>query len=400
MTLRLLLILGGLSAFGPLAIDLYLPAFPAIAQSFATDSEHVQLSLSAYFIGLALGQLFYGPLADRFGRRKPLLFGIGLFTLASVACALAPTLEWLIAARFAQALGGCAGMVVNRAIVRDLCTPIEAARAFSQLMLVMGVAPILAPLAGGWLMLLGGWELIFAALAVFSGVFGFLVLFRLPETLSADGPRSQLSSALGRYGRLLKEPEFMFHALTGGVAMAGMFAYIAGSPFVFIELYGVPVEHYGWFFGMNSAGFVLAAQLNGRLLRRRTPLKLLKVTTLLFMCSTIALSLVALLQTASLWPLLVPLFICMALLALVLPNSSACAMAGHGHQAGVASALMGTLQFAIAGVVSAMVGVLHDGTALPMAGMITLCGVVAASMALMARRVSRRKPAPEAVGQE
>ena len=393
MTLRLLLILGGLSAFGPLAIDLYLPAFPAIARSFATDTEHVQLSLSAYFVGLALGQLFYGPVADRFGRRKPLLFGIGLFTLASVACALAPTLEWLIAARFAQALGGCAGMVVNRAIVRDLCTPIEAARAFSQLMLVMGVAPILAPLAGGWLMLLGGWELIFTFLAVFAGAFGFLVFFRLPETLPAEGPRSQLSSALGRYGRLLKEPEFMFHALTGGVAMAGMFAYIAGSPFVFIELYGVPVEHYGWFFGMNSAGFVLAAQLNGRLLRRRTPLKLLKSTTLLFMCSTVALSLVAVMQPASLWPLLVPLFICMALLALVLPNSSACAMAGHGHQAGVASALMGTLQFAIAGVVSAMVGVLHDGTALPMTGMITLCGVTSASMALLARRVSLGKAA-------
>ncbi|HIZ51235.1 MAG TPA: Bcr/CflA family multidrug efflux MFS transporter [Candidatus Pseudomonas excrementavium] len=395
MTLRLLLILGGLSAFGPLAIDLYLPAFPAIAQFFETDSEHVQLSLSAYFIGLAIGQLFYGPLADRFGRRKPLLFGIGLFTLASIGCALAPTLEWLIVARFAQALGGCAGMVVNRAVVRDICTPIEAARAFSQLMLVMGVAPILAPLAGGWLMLFGGWQLIFAFLATFAGVFGFLVFFRLPETLPQHVPPSRLSSALGRYGRLLKEPQFMFHALTGGIAMAGMFAYIAGSPFVFIELYGVPVEHYGWFFGMNSAGFVLSAQFNSRLLRRRTPLKLLKITTLLFMGSTLALSAVALFEPPSLWPLLVPLFMCMALLALVLPNSSACALAGHGHQAGVASALMGTLQFTIAGIVSALVGALHNGTALPMTGMISVCGVAAATMALLARRAT---PAEVAVG--
>src|SRR5690606_21262285 len=156
MTLRLLLILGGLSAFGPLAIDLYLPAFPAIAQSFATDSEHVQLSLSAYFIGLALGQLFYGPLADRFGRRPPLLFGIGLFTVASVACALAPSLEWLIAARFAQALGGCAGMLVNRSVFRDICTPIEAARSLSPLLLVLGVARSLAPLAGRWMLPLAG----------------------------------------------------------------------------------------------------------------------------------------------------------------------------------------------------------------------------------------------------
>lgn len=171
MPLRLLLILGGLSAFGPLAVDLYLPAFPAMAASFATDTEHVQLSLSVYFLGLAIGQVFYGPVADRFGRRKPLLFGIGLFTLASLACALAPTLEWLLAARFAQALGGCAGMVVNRAVVRDLCSPIESARVFSKLMLVMGVAPILAPLVGGWLMLLGGWQSIFGFLTLFSAAF-------------------------------------------------------------------------------------------------------------------------------------------------------------------------------------------------------------------------------------
>lgn len=387
MPLRLLLILGGLSAFGPLAIDLYLPAFPAMAASFATDTEHVQLSLSVYFLGLAIGQVFYGPLADRFGRRKPLLFGIGLFTVASLACALAPTLEWLLAARFAQALGGCAGMVVNRAVVRDLCSPIESARVFSKLMLVMGVAPILAPLVGGWLMLLGGWQSIFGFLTLFSAGFLLLVWLRLPETLPQDGPRSELAGALGRYGRLLREPEFMFHALTGGLAMAGMFAYIAGSPFVFIQLYDVPAEHYGWLFGLNSTGFILAAQFNGRLLRRRTPLQLLRSTTVLFMVGTLLLPLIALMQFGSLWPLMVPLFFCMATLALVIPNSSACALAGQGHQAGVASALMGTMQFAIAGVVSALVGALHDGTALPMTTSIALCGVGAAGMAVMARRV-------------
>lgn len=391
MPLRLLLILGGLSAFGPLAIDLYLPAFPAIARSFITDTEHVQLSLAVYFVGLALGQVFYGPIADRFGRRKPLLFGIGVFSLASLACALAPTLEWLLVARFFQALGGCAGMVVNRAVVRDLCSPIESAKVFSKLMLVMGIAPILAPLAGGWLMLAGGWRSIFGFLMLFSAAFWLLVLLRLPETLPADGPRSQLSSALGRYGRLLREPEFMFHALTGGMAMAGMFAYIAGSPFVFIQLYGIPAEHYGWLFGINSAGFILAAQFNSRFLRRRTPLQLLRTTTVLFMFSTLALPLIALAQTESLWPLMVPLFFCMAILALVVPNSSACALAGQGHQAGVASALMGTMQFTVAGLVSAAVGALHDGTALPMAAMIALCGVGSATMALLARRVERRK---------
>jgi MFS family permease len=161
MPLHILLILGGLSAFGPLSIDMYLPAFPAMAEDLGVSSEQIQLSLSVYFIGLASGQLVYGPLADRFGRRKPLLFGIGLFCVASLACALAPTLEWLLAARFAQALGGCAGMVVNRAVVRDLCEPIDAAKAFSQLMLIMGVAPILAPLAGTALLGLDAmWQLV------------------------------------------------------------------------------------------------------------------------------------------------------------------------------------------------------------------------------------------------
>ncbi len=388
MTLRLLLILGGLSAFGPLAIDLYLPAFPAMAASFGTDSEHIQLSLSAYFIGLASGQLFYGPIADRYGRRKPLLFGIVLFCLASLACALAPSLEWLLAARFAQALGGCAGIVVNRAVVRDLCTPIDAAKAFSQLMLVMGVAPILAPLGGGALLALGGWPLIFLFLAAFSGVYIFAVFFGLPETISQTAPRAPLSSALGRYGRLLREPVFMYHALTGGIAMAGMFAYIAGSPFVFIELYGVPAEHFGWFFGANAAGFILFAQFNSRLLRRRSPVKLLKLTSTIYLICTLSLLLVALSNPSSLWIMMPPLFGSVAVIALVLPNSSASAMAGHGHQAGVASALMGTMQFVIAGITSAAVGVLHDGTAVPMAGVMAVCGVLVVIMARQARRAS------------
>ncbi|HBM08653.1 MAG TPA: Bcr/CflA family drug resistance efflux transporter, partial [Pseudomonas sp.] len=166
MPLPILLILGALSAFGPLAIDFYLPAFPSIARAFATDVEHVQLSLAAYFIGLALGQLIYGPLADRYGRRWPLLVGVTLFTLASLACAFAPSLDWLIAARFVQALGGCAGIVVTRAVVRDSCDPVQGAKVFSQLMLVMGLAPILAPLAGGLLMNAFGWQAIFVSLTI------------------------------------------------------------------------------------------------------------------------------------------------------------------------------------------------------------------------------------------
>jgi len=390
MPLHILLILGGLNAFGPLSIDMYLPAFPAMAEDLGVSSEQIQLSLSVYFIGLASGQLVYGPLADRFGRRKPLLFGIGLFCVASLACALAPTLEWLLAARFAQALGGCAGMVVNRAVVRDLCEPIDAAKAFSQLMLIMGVAPILAPLAGTALLGLAGWASIFWFLTVFAGLFALAVYFFLPETLPPHMAPPPLRSAFGRYIGLLREPLFMFHALTGGVAMAGMFAYISGSPYVFLELYKVPVEQYAWLFGSIAACFILSAQLNSRLLRRWSQLALIRGTTFIYMLATVTLLLAAWLQVESLWLFLPPLVLSVAIISQVLPNASACALAGHGHQAGIASALMGTMQFAIAGVTSAAVGMLHDNTAVPMAGVMAVCGVLTVVMAALARQANGR----------
>jgi len=381
MHVRLLLILGALSAFGPLAIDFYLPAFPAMASDFSTDVEHVQLSLAAYFIGLALGQLVYGPLADRYGRRWPLLVGVTLFTVASLGCALAPTLDWLIAARFVQALGGCAGIVVTRAVVRDSCEPVQAARVFSQLMLVMGLAPILAPFAGGLLMNALGWQSIFVSLTLFSAACGIAVALWLPETLPTDAPRLHLNGTLGRYMGLLRDREFMTFALCGGVAMAGMFAYIAGSPFVFIELYGVPAEHYGWLFGCNAAGFIVVSQINARLLRLRGPGAWLRRFVWLYFFSAMALLLIALSQPAALWPLLLPLFLGIASLGSILPNATACAMARQGRQAGLASALMGSLQFSIAAGASALVAALHDGTAVPMALVITACALLAAGLA-------------------
>lgn len=391
MPLRLLLILGGVTAFGPLAIDMYLPAFPAMAEALGADTSQIQLSLSVYFLGLALGQVFYGPVADLVGRRKPLLFGIVLFCLASLGCAFAPSFEWLLVARFAQALGGCAGIVVNRAVVRDLCTPIQAAKAFSHLMLIMGVAPILAPLLGGLLLSTVGWNSIFLFLALFSGVYVLAVYFGLQETLPADAPRLPLSKAFGSYMKLLREPVFMFHALTGGVAMAGMFAYIAGVPFVVIELYAVPPERFGWFFGANAAGFILFAQFNAFMLRRHSPLQMLRRTTAFYAVCTLILLGVALWQPASIWPMMFPLFGSVAVIALVLPNSSASAMAGYGHKAGVASALMGTLQSMIAGLTSALVGVLHDGSAVPMAAVMASCGVLTVLMAALARRATLRE---------
>ncbi|MBF8754508.1 multidrug effflux MFS transporter [Pseudomonas guariconensis] len=393
MNLRIVLILGALSAFGPLAIDFYLPAFPAMAQAFGTDEKHVQTTLAAYFLGLSLGQLAYGPVADRFGRRAPLLFGITLFTLASLACAYAPNLETLVLARFVQALGGCAGMVLSRAIVSDKCDPVASAKVFSQLMLVMGLAPILAPMLGGVLVNVSGWQSIFLALSLFSAACLLAVSLGLPESLPPDMPRQPLSGALRQYLRLLGDRVFLGHALTGGVAIAGMFAYIAGSPFVFIKLYGVPAEHYGWLFGTNAAGFILMAQVNARLLAKRGPAFLLARAVWLYLLAGLALLCVAALRPAPLWPLLVPLFLCIASLGCIIPNASACAMSGQGARAGSASALMGCVQFSVAAGAAALVGVLHDGSAVPMAMVISLCGALVVSVAMLTRRLQARRPA-------
>lgn len=391
MNLRAIIILGALSAFGPLAVDFYLPGFPAIGLAFGTDEKHVQLTLASYFLGLSIGQLAYGPVADRFGRRVPLLFGASLFTLAWLACAFAPNLEWLIGARFVQALGGCAGMVIARAIVSDRCDAVQSAKVFSQLMLVMGLAPILAPMLGGLLVNLYGWQSIFISLTAFSALASIAVALGLPESMPATHPRQPLSGALTQYRRLLGDRIFLGHALTGGIAMAGMFSYIAGSPFVFIKLYGVPPEHYGWLFGTNAAGFILVSQLNARLVGKKGPAFLLSRVIWMYLAAALALLAIAGLRTEQLWPLLVPLFVCIACLGSITPNASACAMNGQWARAGSASALLGCLQFSVAAAAAALVGVLHDGTALPMALVICSCGALAVTLAMLTRRLQHKR---------
>ncbi|MFF7707752.1 Bcr/CflA family efflux MFS transporter [Pseudomonas sp. NPDC007930] len=390
MNLTSLLILGALSAFGPLAIDFYLPGFPSMAQAFGTDEAHVQTTLSAYFLGLSLGQLIYGPVADRFGRRVPLLVGIVLFTLASLACGLAPSLPWLIGARFVQALGGCAGMVLARAIVTDKCDTVGAAKAFSQLMLVMGLAPILAPILGGFLVNTTGWRWIFFCLTLFSGLCLLAVALWLPESMPASRPRQPLSGALRRYLSLASDGQFVGNAMTAGVAMAGMFAYIAGSAFVIITLYGVPPEHFGWVFGTNAAGFVLVAQVNARLLPRFGPARILSRAILVHGVAGLLLLLVTLLHPAPLWPLLLPLFVYIASLGCIIPNASACAMNGQGHRAGSASALLGCLQFSIASFTSWLVGALANGTAVPMGVVIAVCAAGAGGVCLFTQARAKR----------
>ena len=389
MNLRIILILGALSAFGPLAIDFYLPGFPAMAAAFGTDETRIQSTLASYFLGLSFGQLIYGPVADRFGRRVPLLVGVLVFTLASLGCAVAPTLESLVVLRFMQALGGCAGMVLARAIVTDKCDTIGAAKVFSQLMLVMGLAPILAPVLGGFLVNTTGWRSIFLVLTAFSACCALAVYLGLPESMAVDRPRLPLRGAPRQYARLLTHWSFLGHALTGGIAMAGMFAYIAGSPFVIIKLYGVPAEHFGWVFGANAAGFILVAQINARLLSRFGPHWLLRRMVWVYLGAGVALLAVTALRPTQLWPLLVPLFACIASLGAIIPNASACAMAGQGPRAGSASAMLGFLQFGIAALSSSLVGWLANGTAVPMALVMAGCGGLAVMAALLTNRVAQ-----------
>jgi len=238
-----------------------------------------------------------------------------------------------------------------------------------------------------------GWQSIFLALSLFSAGCLLAVSLGLPESLPEHIPRQPLSGAMRQYLRLFADRVFVGHALTGGIAIAGMFAYIAGSPFVFIKLYGVPAEHYGWLFGTNAAGFILVAQVNARLLAKRGPAFLLARAVWLYLAAGLVLLAVAAMRPTQLWPLLVPLFVCISSLGCIIPNASACAMSGQGARAGSASALMGCLQFSVAAGAAALVGLLHDGSAVPMALVISLCGALVVSVALLTRRLPAKAPA-------
>jgi DHA1 family bicyclomycin/chloramphenicol resistance-like MFS transporter len=374
---RLTLILGALTAFPPLSIDIYLPSLPTLVRTFGTTDGTVQLTLPAFFLGLALGQLFYGPLSDRYGRRPALLVGIALYTLASAACAAAPTIEALLVGRFVQALGGAAGMTVAMAVVRDRFDPREGARALSLLMLVMGVAPIVAPLLGGWILVLLGWQAIFWVLALF-GLSCFLaVLFALPESRPADAVRpNSIGAALATYGALIGDRRFLGFALAGGFTISGMFAYITGSPTLFIDGFGVPAEDYGWIFGANAAGIVAVSQLNRHLLLDHPGARLLRAAVAVNAAAGIVL-VVAALAGSGLAVLLVPLFVAVATVGAVLPNSTSGALAAYPERAGAASALIGSCQLVLGAVASSLIGAFGTGTAVPMAAVIAGCGALA-----------------------
>jgi DHA1 family bicyclomycin/chloramphenicol resistance-like MFS transporter len=371
----LIVLLGALTAFDPLSIDMYLPAFSDIQTEFLTSIDKVELSMSAFFIGMAVGQLFYGPLSDRFGRKRPLIFGMFLYLLATIGCAFAPNIETFIMLRILQALGGCAGMVITRAIIRDLFESKKVAAFLSSMALIMGLAPILAPSIGGFVNSLLGWRAIFGLLAISNIVCLLSIYFLLPETLIKKSSKLSLGSMLTSYGQLFKERSFVGYLIPDTAIRAGMFAYIAGSPFVFIELFHIPKEHYGWIFGVNALGLMAASQINKRLLKYFDSDTILSWSVRVAAIAAISVFISPLVSSKVIM-LLIPIFFFLATLNFVGPNALAGALSSQGHRAGTASALYGCMQWSLASASSFMVSHFHDGTARPMTGTILGCGII------------------------
>ncbi|WP_326599343.1 multidrug effflux MFS transporter [Streptomyces sp. NBC_01803] len=395
--LLLILILGGLSAVPPLSIDMYLPALPEVGDSLGTGASTIQLTLTTCLLGLGLGQLVIGPMSDQLGRRLPLMAGLSCYTLASVACAFAPDAETLIAFRLVQGLVGSAGVVIARAVVRDLFEGVAMARFFSTLMLISGTAPILAPVIGGQLMRVTDWRGIFLVLAV-AGVLLVLAVARwLPETLpperrNAGGVRPALRTMAG----LFRDRVFTGHLLVGSLTFAALFAYVSASPFVVQEIHGASPQTFSLLFMVNAIGLVAMSQINGKILVGRLPaarIMAVGLASLILAATALLLMTGGVFGEAGLLPVSAGLFVLMASMPLVLPNANSEGLDRTPHAAGSASALLGASAFFVGAVASPLVGIAGEDTAVPMA-VVQLTVVVLAAVCFVTlcrpRRSSRR----------
>ncbi|MEV5413625.1 multidrug effflux MFS transporter [Thermopolyspora sp. NPDC052614] len=378
-----ILLLGSLVALAPLSIDAYLPALPQLAAALDAAPSAVQLTVTACLIGLACGQLPAGPLSDAYGRRRPLLIGLGVHTVAGLLCAVAPNAASLVVFRALQGMGGAFGLVIAYASVRDRYTGAAAARVFSSLMPVSGLAPVLAPLAGAQVLRFGDWRTVFLGLALLSGVTLAGCAAAFPESRR---PRLVMATRV-RYIALLRDRTLLGYAVVNALVFAAMFAYIAGSPFVLQHIHGMSPQQYGVVFAVNAIGLGAATQANGRLVRRFPPRTLLGAGVAGSAAGGVAL-LVVVLTDAGLWPLLTALFIVVTSVGLVLPNAPALALHDHGAHAGAAAAVLGFAQFLVGGLVAPLAGADGAGSALPMAAAVAALGLAAAVTFLMLRPVS------------
>jgi len=365
--LRIALVLGLLSAIGPFAIDMYLPALPAIGEHLSADIGAVQMSLTVFFLSVGVGQLLYGPVSDMVGRKPPLYFGLLLFAAASIGCALATDIRTLIALRFVQGLGAAAGMAIPRAVVRDLHTGTDAARLMSLLMLVFSVSPILAPLAGSGVIALTGWRGVFWAVTIAAAAGLAMTATLLRETRPpSQRVESSLGSALRAYALLLRDAHYLGLVFIGGFAMAGFFTYLAGSSFVLIGHYGLTPTQYSLAFSLNAVAFIGMAQFNGALGERYGLVRMVKFAVVA--CSIVMAALLGYYLAGGdrLAVLIVLYFIASAFMGLVIPTTAVLALEAHGAIAGTASALLGTLQMLAGAVAMGVVSLFNDGSPLPM----------------------------------
>ncbi|WP_114782809.1 Bcr/CflA family multidrug efflux MFS transporter [Botryobacter ruber] len=386
----IILILGALSTISPFSIDMYLPGFPAISEDLSTTIDKVQLSLTSYLVGISVGQLLYGPLLDRFGRKLPLYGGLAVYLLASLACAFTTSVDGLIAMRFVQAIGGCVGMVAAQALVRDLFPVNKTAQAFSMLTLVIAVSPMIAPTVGGYVTTAFGWHAVFLILAAITALILVGVHFALPEGKQPDPSISLRPKAVTQnFMAVLKQRQFLVYALVGGIATAAPFAYIAGSADVFMNMYQVSEQEYGWIFAFIAFAMIGSTQLNHILLKRFTSENVIYVTLLYQTVLGVLLVTGTMYGWYGKYSLILMIFLFLTGQGLTNPNATALSLAPFTRHAGSAAALMGSFRMGMGGLVSAAVSVLHNNTAIPMVTVMSLCAVSGLTILLLSKRAAR-----------
>jgi len=394
--LTVILLLGLLTAIGPLSIDMYLPAFPSIAKSLHTTVSEVTLSLSSFFLGISAGQLIYGPLLERFGRKKPLYGGLSLYFLASIGCAFAGSVHILILFRLFQAVGGCVGLVAARAMVRDLFEVKEIAKIFSMLMLVVSVSPIIAPTLGSYITSVLGWRYVFVVLILVVLIILVGTYFFLPESKAPDANFSlKPIPIIKNFLSVIRFPQFLTYTLTGAVSYAGLYAYIGGSPFVFMELFKVSNTQFGWIFAVIAMGLIGASQVNNLALRNYSSEQVIRIASGFQCFIGILLCLTTYLGWSNLLITILLIFIFLSCQGFIFPNATALALAPIEYNVGSASALIGAIQMTIGAIASATVSLLQNHTALPMSGVMTSCAILAFSILtwgkqFMAKRIKQQ----------
>lgn len=382
-----ILILGSLTALAPFSIDMYLPGFPAIAQDLQTSAAKVSLSLTGFFIGISAGQLLYGPLLDRFGRKPPLYTGLIVYIISSIACAYSQSINSLIALRLIQALGSCAATVTAVAMVRDLFPVKDSAKVFSLLILVLGASPMIAPTAGGYLTAAYGWHSVFIALTILGALVLLASIFFLPSTYKPDTSLSlKPVPIITNFLSVIKHPQFYTYTFTGAIAFAGLFAYVSGSPVIFMNVFGVSPKVYGWIFAALSVGFIGSSQLNTLLLKKYSSPKIVKLALISYAIIAIIFLITTLLGLLTLPLAIAFIFLMLSTIGITNPNAASLSLAPFEKNAGSASALMGALQMGMGALISFFISLKDEPSAVPLAAAMAGAAICALTVFFIGKR--------------